>query len=263
MHENYEIMRANNIKTVHLDRESENGASLIGMAMVIMMIGLMVAGASVLYKNYDQITANQDTVDRNLIIRNAIKEFVSRNGRYPCPAPLNAPPDSIRYGREDSTPAASPPACDSASYYNEAGIRGAGPVLAPPSVSRGIYITPGRATTGNIIIGAIPTRSLNISDDNMYDGHGMRYIYVITARMASPGYDVSHDIGGIEIQDENGQSLSSTPGHVAYSFFSPGIDRRGAYNYEGVVIESCDTSTDAGENCDNDNVFSAALLKRY
>lgn len=262
-------------------RGTERGSSLIGLCILIIALGAILTGGIVLYDNYKLVTSDQETVDKNLMITTAINDFVFRNNRYPCAAPLNAPMDSPNYGREDAAND-----CNAPAYY--LGFRAPNPGNPITNANLGgIYITPGDIRpavpavpanpplqpvaiparpplpTGNIIIGALPTRDLNLSDDMMYDGYGKRFIYAVTADMATPGADVTEDLGGITIQDEAGNSLSDIPGHVIYSFFSPAIDNRGAFSSDGVLIANCNTGAQAGDNCDNDNTFLAALRKRY
>ncbi len=261
---------ANNINSRDFcnGRDTERGSSLIGLCLLIICLGAILTGGIALYNNYELVTSDQETIDKNLMIKTAINDFVFRNNRYPCAAPLNAPMDSPNYGREDAANN-----CNAANYY--AAVRAAAPTLPITNANlAGIYFTPGDVRppsgafplgmpTGNIIIGALPTRDLNLSDDMMYDGYGKRFIYAVTANMATPGVDVTQDLGGITIQDEAGNSLSDISGHVIYSFFSPAIDNRGAFSRDGILIENCNPGAQAGDNCDNDNTFLAALRKRY
>jgi hypothetical protein len=279
---------ANNINSKFFcDRRFyERGSSLIGLCLLIVSLGAILTGGLALYKNYELVTSDQETVDKNLMITKAINDFVFRNDRYPCAAPLNAPMDSPNYGREHVNGAGVTVACNSPNYYNA--FRAPNPANPITNANLGgIYITAGDirpgtpfvpanpptqpnpiparppVPTGNIIIGALPTRDLNLPDDLMYDGYGRRFIYAVTANMATAGIDTTQDLGGITIQDEAGRSLSEMAGHVIYSYFSPAIDSRGAFSKDGALIEDCNPGAQAGDNCDNDSIFLAALRKRY
>jgi len=207
---------------------NERGSSLIGVAIMCLALGFLVTGGIFLVKNYSVIEADQASTDYFGDIEVALKEFAARTGRYPCPAPLTVAPNEVA---PDGT---------------EFGKEGVGNCNGGP-VHNGTFRANG--TGGSVRIGAVPVRSLHLPDYKMMDGYGKRYFYAITESLATAGTDVRSDEGAITILNEDGHSISDAAGNIVYALVSPGTDDRGAYNAEGVLIQNCDTTADAGQNC--------------
>lgn len=207
---------------------SERGSSLIGMAIMTLALGFLVTGGIFLIKNYSVIKADQTSVEYFRDIQTALNDFVAREGRYPCPAPLTVGIDEV------------------AADGTEFGKEGAGSCAGGP-VHDGTFRANG--TGGTVRIGAVPVRTLHLSDRQMMDGYGKRYFYAITEALAVPGTDVRNDEGAITLENESGDSLSDAAGRIVYALMSPGTDDRGAFDAEGNQILNCNTSTDAGKNC--------------
>jgi len=226
--------------------QTQNGSSLIAMAIMIVIVGSVLSAFINIYQNQTTLEKDQETVEKNQVITSAINDFVMRNGRYPCPAPLNVPRDNIDFGVEDGL------ACTNPAYHGAHiaafGISTAPTLAAPRGPVGGPFVN-----IGSIKIGAIPVRSLNISDDYMFDGYGHRYVYAVTENMATAGVDTNADLGGIDLRDANNNSVTAPAHQVKYIFFSAGADQRGAWDKEGNIVLPCvDTPNpaDAGENCD-------------
>ncbi len=222
-----------------IKRISQSGSSLIGVAILTLAMGFIITGGIYLIQNYDVIQSDQKSVDYSRDIEDAIQNFVAMEGRYPCPAPLDAAPDTATFGKEGAA------ACHG------------GAVLA------GTHRVIGNGGE-TVRIGAVPVRTLNISDKMIADGYNKRYIYAITEKLATAGTNARTDLGAITIQDENGNSVSDTSGHVVFALISPGEDERGAYDLQGSLLKPCDTATNAGKNCDfTDATFIATTTKSY
>lgn len=252
---------------------TENGGSLIAMAILTLVIGTMITGFLFIYQNQETIKKDQATINKNEVILSSIKNYLMRNGRLPCPAPLNARRDSRFFGIED--PARN---CNQGSYYGAASpstnfisSRGIVRVAPLPQCPTGAPNCRVGTPPGNIKIGTIPTRNLNLPDSYMVDGYGKRYIYAVTENLASPGANNNANLGAIDIIDSAGNSLPKQRGYVKYIFFSPGVDDRGSYDVEGQLIQACNLAVLAGENCDfqsaapanRDSTFVSSFFKQY
>ncbi len=207
----------------------EQGSSLIGIAILTLALGFLITGGIYLMQNYDVIHSDQESVDHFRDVQTALNDFVAREKRFPCPAPLDLAPDTIaadgtEFGKEGST------ACTGALYD-------------------GTYRATGRDGIA-VRIGAVPVRSLHLSDKQMVDGYGKRYIYAITEALATTGTDVRNDLGAITINTQNGHSISDVSGQIVYALISAGSDDRGAFNMQGDMILPCEAGTVAGSNCD-------------
>lgn len=206
----------------------ERGSSLVGIAILTLALGFLVTGAIYLMQNYDTIHADQESADHFRNIETALNDFIAREKRFPCPAPLNLPPDTI--------------APDGTEFGKE------GPGSCTGTLHNGTYRATGR-NGAKVRIGAVPVRSLNLSDNEMMDGYGKRYFYAITESLATAGTDVKNDLGAITINTQNGNSISDAPGHIIYALISPGTDSRGAFDAQGKIILPCEAGTVAGNNC--------------
>lgn len=204
------------------NKTQERGSSLIGMALLIMALGFLVTGALYLMKNYDLIHSDQKNIDTSREIQTALADFMAREGRLPCPAPIDAAPDSSDFGKEMRV-AGTPTTCNTDTALG--------------------------TDNAAVSVGAVPIRSLHLPDKMIVDGYGKRYIYAVTEAMTTDGTDVYNDLGAITITNENDDSISDTPGIVSFVLISPGADDRGAYDIGGNEILPCDTTTNAGENC--------------
>lgn len=273
--------------------QAENGSSLIAMAIMTIVVGFMITGFLFIFQNQELINKDQETFKKSDVIAKAINDYVMRNGRLPCPAPLNAPRDSQFFGIED--PAQN---CNSANYYatgasnfvTSRGIVSTAPLgicgTVPVTVLEGTPPTPVivqqcnptpncRCNTippvppGNIKIGTLPVRSLNLKDNYMVDGYGKRYVYAVTENLASPGVAPSFDLGAINIEDTNNNTLPTQRAHVKYIFFAPGAMDNGSYDIEGARIQPCDNTVPSGENCDYqiagqaDATFMSSFFKTF
>jgi hypothetical protein len=168
-----------------------------------------------------------DTHERIAYIQDAIQDYYTVNGRYPCPAPLTADIDVAGFGREV----------------------GADCTAAPTG---GTFRAQGRDGRW-VRTGTIPARTLNIPDKYSFDDYGKRLIYAVTEQYAVQGSPVAGDAGAITILDGNGNNATADPGNVIQVVFSMGDDPNGAYNVNGLNIQACDTSVVSGENCDFDS----------
>lgn len=225
---------------------TQSGSSLIAMAIMIIVLGTMITGFLFIYQNQELIQKDQETIRKNQVISMAIKDYLMRYGRLPCPAPINVQRDSPFFGIEDPVQV-----CTSPNYYSafllSRGIVTTQPIPQCPTAAPNCR--PG-AVRSPIKIGTIPTRSLNINDDYMVDGYGHRYVYAVTETLATDVINPNADFGSIDIIDEDGLTLPAQRGHVKYIFFSPGRDPRGAYTSGGGMVQPCQINTVAGQNCD-------------
>jgi type II secretory pathway pseudopilin PulG len=127
-------------------------------------------------------------------------------------------------------------------------------------ISNGTIVTPG-AGSKKVRIGNVPTRAMNLPDTYGLDQWGNRIIYVVSEDMALPGATAVTSMGGITIEDLNGNSVSSSAGNIVLLLMSSGGDPRGTMDANGVVLQDCDTAVPAGKNCDADAVFTTSVNK--
>lgn len=213
---------------------SQQGSTLIGVALLTLVMGFLMTGGIYLINTYDAVNKDIKSSETTANLQEAVKNFAGIHKRYPCPAPIDLAPDAPGFGLEDC----------------------------------GISNVAGRVDElGNPIdvkIGAVPVRTLNVPDHMIIDGFGKRHVYAVTTNMtANDGSaDVVNGHGAITIMHVVGsyeETLSDIEGYVVYALMSPGEDDRGAFDINGKEILPCEVGTIAGENCDNDATFYTTL----
>lgn len=235
-------------------RINANGFTMVEMAIVIIVLGVLIAGAIIFYDQWTKNERIRITNERIDVIQDAIQSFVQVNSFLPCPARLDAALDAPPVGMP-GTPGYIP-GYGEASNCNE-------PVLPP-----GIFEDIGRA--GEIIrIGAIPTRALSIPDEYAADSWGNRFTFAITRAMAESdvGYRTTRgaifmrDATGNSVLNTGGNSLNQPDGLAMYVIASHGENGVGAYDIGSGALKLPCGSAQESENCDNDAFFKKTLLR--
>lgn len=220
----------------------ERGISLIAMAFVILIIGLFAAAGTRLYDTYNVYRTAAETDEKMEAIQTALVRYFAHNGRYPCPAALDAPIDDPtgRYGVEVTSNCAGS-ATPEAGTFRAAGRDGR-----------------------TVRTGAVPVRTLGLPDSFLIDGYNRRLVYAVTESYAVAGETMRGDNGGIFIIDGNDQPATGTPGNVVQIVYSMGWDNNGSYLASGQQAAPCDPAAPlSGENCnfDTDAVFRNSVNK--
>jgi hypothetical protein len=221
--------------------------SLIAVTLLTVVLGLFVASGSALYSLWQHSNNSYNTDVKLKEVQSALRDFYVRNGRYPCPAAIDAPldgtsVDGIPFGTEVTSD------CTMGSFA-------------------GTFRTTGDDGEG-VRIGAVPVRTLNIADDLIYDGYKQRFVYAITEKYAkalttADPYPVTGNEGDISIVDAANNDSTSQSGNIVQLVFSMGQDINGAYDANGGLISPCDDTLLSGENCDflNDATFRNSVNK--
>lgn len=209
--------------------KEQRGFSLIEVAVIIIILSLVITPLfALLNKQRKQDTIKKDvaTFERAL---GALGLFVRENARYPCPADETVPQDAANFGQEDCS---------------------LGTVTGIP------------AANGNVIIGTLPVRTLNLSYRDAVNSNDWKYIYAVTQDLTQvANYD---GIGAIQVVDASDADLLGKPAH--FVIVDPGEDGKGTTNLFGSdssihAFGACPASGTRpldSENCDNDAQFRDA-----
>ncbi|MEM6811079.1 MAG: vWA domain-containing protein [Pseudomonadota bacterium] len=235
--------------------KSQAGSSLIALCLLI----VVASGAGVylmqLYDSIDKSKAEITTFQKEQDIKQALEDFFMRNGRYPCPAPLDARIDTPDFGFENPDPN-----LGDGYQCEDAPLVGASFEVA------------GRAGR-DVRVGTVPVRSLGLPDKHIYDEFGTRFVYAVTEIFANdyltPGeYPQNNDNGAIFLNDSDGNSITAIPGSAIYTLMSKKGDPNGAFAKNGgapvggctldgsLSAQNCDFMTGAG-----DAVFQVSSFK--
>ncbi len=260
-------------------KAKSEGFTLIEMALVIIISGLLLAAGLESYKVYNNDQARKTTLENIQTVNSAIALFHAVYDRYPCPADITLPLGDPDYGRETN--------CDP---------RPVNPVAG--TCFEGVCRADGRdadndaTTEDTILIGGVPLVTLQdadlvltgiqnvwlgLSSREILDGYGRKLTYAVTERLVTePTFNET--LGAIKIEDEYGESLVNPEGSVHYVVVSHGDNGRGAYSEGGQLVgNDCTASglplplpappgppvssgnTIEYENCNNDDLFVSAL----
>ena len=201
--------------------DSASGFSLIELCIVIIISSLMLAAGLKLFNLYmaqQEIVRTNDRLER---IQDVINDFAKANGFYPCPAPISVAPDSPGYATATNCAAAAP---------------------------AGVTEVTGRGGR-KVRIGALPARTLEMSDTYMADGWNHRYTYAVTVPLTNAS-TFDNDEGAITIRDINDNTVINGTAH--YVLLSHGEDGKGSYSTGGGQFMACTaTSGKDQDNCTN------------
>jgi prepilin-type N-terminal cleavage/methylation domain-containing protein len=212
------------------------GFTLIELAIVLIISGLIISAAIQGLKIYERQQARDTTIDRINIAQTGLREFLNNNGRYPRPASFFTKYSDGTDGREVAA--------------------GASGTWAIPVDKDG----DGKADD-RILIGALPYATMLDADDypatdpahdpvdtglvdtklrryDAYDAWGSKLTYAVTESLT----DVKkyNDLGGaIDIRDEHNVSVLETPNTAHLVVLSHGENKRGAYSSGGQINGSC------------------------
>jgi type II secretory pathway pseudopilin PulG len=217
---------------------SIGGYSLISMSLLIVVLGLFAAVGVGLSKQYG-FTKKQDTSQEMIArVEEALTNYRALHGKLPCPARMDLGPTDNGFGVED---------CTASSANTVASVPGS------------------RNASARVKIGSVPVRSLNLPDNAILDGWNRRLVYAVTEHYTVAGVNFDEDAGQIKIVDAQDQDMTpNAPSSVIYAVLSPGADGRGAYSFDGRLVVSCQSGTEAFENCDMaDAKFRSTAIRQY
>lgn len=220
--------------TASSDRRRQAGFTLIELSIVVMIVGLTMSAFGAAFLQYLQNAREKAVQQKIEDIETALGRFLAINGRYPCPAQVNAQPDTSMFGVEVS-----------------------GNCALNGNISGTTYST---GTGGRIVrMGAVPVRTLNLPDDYAIDPWSMRILYGVTGVLANSS-TFAQNMGAYSIVDSAGNSVITPAGSGHYAIISVGPDNMGTYTTRGASGPACVTARLDGENCDNDAVLRATVL---
>ncbi len=207
-------------------RSSRSGFTLVEMAVVLAIAGLLTAGMLAMLKVQAKKSQMETTKKRLVEISSALAQYQTRHGRLPCPAALGAPPINPEFGVET-----------------------AGCSTLPPNPNADPSAAPGTGGV-KIRIGAVPVISLGLSSDHIIDSWQRRFVYAVSENLTVAGAP-NVNIGAITLLDNNGTPLGPNPGQTPFVILSLGKTGAGGTTYEGVKYAvPCPATGPEHENCE-------------
>ncbi len=221
------------------EKSAEAGFSLIELAIVMVIVGLLAAPLMGQYSVYlhKKHRDNTEISLRNVDI--AINDFYGEEGRYPCPSDRSIPFGEEGHGEED---------CAKFSP------------LAPNSCGAEFGAGSGycRASNGTaeVLIGGVPYATLKLPFEETIDGWNNVINYAVTRTKTVEVTFANPAVGAVRVQNEFGAQIGDDDSHGI--LWSAGANGNGAFNIQGIG-SNCNSSIIEVENCDNDFIFLSSL----
>ncbi len=226
-----------NLLKLHAVNFMQRGFTLIEIAIVMVILGVILTPAAALYHQY-RVNKDWESVKDDLReISNSIGLYRSIYGRYPVPSATNSAPGDTGYGFEVD------------------------PALIPAvgTCANGLCMYQNAASGRNVLIGSLPYKTLNLQETQSIDSGKNRYTYAVTLVLTdNTSFDLS--AGGIGVFDSMNpaESLVSPAGSAHFVVLSHGSNGAGAYSRSGSIGAPCTSGTVLEqENCDADSDFMA------
>jgi prepilin-type N-terminal cleavage/methylation domain-containing protein len=257
------------------NQNAQAGFTLIELSAVMAIFGLVIAGGAAAYNQWIKQQAADETRFNVSYAIHALTTYRDLYGHYPCPASLTVSldnstiataPTPVVYGVATNCKATT------ADFALDIGLTKAG---IARTTSTGVtapfnYYNRDTKTTVPqrpiIRIGMLPYRTLNLTEDQAYDGYRNRLFYAVTEQLTDRAiFDALG--GGISVLNEQDTSVIDPPHSAHFIIFSAGENEIGAFSTGGVVIDPCSEGKEnekvqalERQNCnfETDTVFRAA-----
>lgn len=210
---------------------NSQGHTLIEFAIVLIIVGLFIAGAMTYYSTYIQKKKMDETITNVSYATDRIQSFRSNSGRFPCPAPLSVARTDASYGQESDCNGVAISAMNPADCANGICVEESIRLTLPDG-------TPLTLPERRVIVGALPFRALQIDEDKTFDGYGSRMLYAVSLT-ATTQATFDEQKGAIAIRDENGTPLTLVDGSALFTVISHGGNKVGAYSNTGTLSNAC------------------------
>lgn len=213
------------------------GFSLLEMSIVLLIVGVIMGSGVVMLSGTIERKAVEETVRRQQVIKKALLDFRRAFNRLPCPGDLTLAISSENFGVEGGR-------TDQGSYVT---CYKGDPVATfqYPSFEDYGY---------GVEAGSVPTRTLQLPDEYMFDGWGRRMVYAVSENHlidnAFTIYDITDTSSPITVYTDESLAVPRAQ-NVVYALISYGKNGHGAYSHDGSTrISTGSTLSDEYANCD-------------
>jgi prepilin-type N-terminal cleavage/methylation domain-containing protein len=209
------------------DTRTQRGFTLLELAVVLTIIAIVIGMSANMGISVIATARLAATQNKMAAIDKAMMAYRTANDRIPCPADLTLASGKANYGMEAANPGVCGGGTPAANFF---------------------------ATTG-VAEGAVPTATLSMPGDFMYDGWGNHFRYAVDVSMtiagAFPDAPLNYvSCSPIRVNDSFGNSRTTT---AIYALISHGANGHGAYSSSGAVVSANSDYADELTNCHCDS----------
>ncbi|MBA8666438.1 prepilin-type N-terminal cleavage/methylation domain-containing protein [Holosporaceae bacterium 'Namur'] len=192
----------------------QKGFTLIELSIVLIIISILIGGGAALSLSQIEKYRYDTTLARLDIIEKALTQFLSLNGRLPCPADNAIPSSHSLYGFEQIT--------------STSGV--------PQTCSATNLLTKTSGTYEVAYGGAVPFKTLGLSNDFMLDGWNNKILYTTIRSFVNNQITNSSCVTA-----NNAQNSDSSPFYICFRGKKSNI----IYTFRYISTPSVATITDA------------------
>ena len=202
------------------------GFTLLELSIVLTLIAIIIGGGLVTLNGSLQAKEFNATVARMDAIEKALVDYSVAFNRIPCPSDLAITATGANYGIEAANTGSCTGGTPAATFL---------------------------ATSGTVE-GGVPTRTLKLTDDYMFDGWGRKLRYAVdpayTALSSLPisascSLNTTPNTTAITVSAASGTRTSM----AAYALISHGANGHGAYTSSGVALNAGSVNANELTNC--------------
>jgi len=260
--------------------------TLLELSLVLVVLSLLAAGIIAIVTQHMRRSAMMEVTRKMDVIEARLLNFRNKWGYLPCPADSNiayAPyaAASTNFGNATITSGNNPPCTNTGaavySSYSDLASDGGTPAAQAATFYDGSHT----------VAGDVPIKTLELSDDYMFDPWGGRFFYVVDSRMTTaaaftntyPVINASTNVGSISIIDgaliggavpvpphykiQAGLVTPGAGGAIAV-LMSYGPDGHGAFQYGGGARKNVGNSNaNTLTNCHCDNAAVSAITHPF
>lgn len=204
---------------------NSKGFNLLMLCVVILALAILMSSVLGFYSITNYKRRLQTTNERFQAIDLAIKNYIFKEHRFPCPAPLNCNTGGCKTSG------------DSLGVSRSVDDDGNCVVGDPQN---GVFKSTNSETSKEIYYGGVPAITLGLDNSHIVDGWGNKIAYIIPKELTAKGsdkifyYTKNHTdsnkikVDGVEIQLDKEYVKDG----IVYLLISFNVNRQGAYGYK-------------------------------
>ena len=201
---------------------NNKGFSLLELSIVLVVLGFITTSSLTITRGILNHQKQKITKERMYKIEEAIKAFVDKNGRLPCPAGIKT-----KYSLDSNISEGTTIGIICITDENGEFCL---PEESPSSINTTCHInsSAGIKKQNNLVIGTIPATALDLQNNEAMDGWSNKFVYVV-----AEGYtikDLYYDYDGIFTNVSSGKLIN---GKYAYAIISNGRNQYYSYSFAG------------------------------